>query len=201
MGRIAGVSAEETRQRLLAAAAAVFARRGYDGAAISEIAAEAGVTSGAIYAHFPSKAELFTATLHAHGSAEIERLLAVGAAGGDAVQAILERSVAMTSWDREEGSLLMEALVAAKRDPEVGAVLVRSFTETETRFAALLRAGQRDGTVDKRIRPAAVARFVSMVVLGSVMAAALDLTPINSRDWTNLINDLTSRIGSGPDRD
>lgn len=201
MGRIAGVSAEETRQRLLASAASVFARRGYDGAAISEIAAEAGVTSGAIYAHFPSKADLFTATLHAHGAAEIERLLDVGDGGGGAVRAILERSVAMTSWDRDEGSLLMEALVAAKRDPEVGAVLVQAFGEREKRFAAILRSGQRDGAVDERIRPAAAARFVSMVVLGSVMAAALDLAPVDRRDWTNLIRDLTSRFGPEPHPD
>lgn len=57
MGRIAGVTADETRARLLRAAADVFARRGYDGTRGAGIAAAADVSSGAPYAHFGSKAE------------------------------------------------------------------------------------------------------------------------------------------------
>ena len=66
MGRIAGVTAEETRERLLETAAAVFARLGYEKASIAEISSEAGLSSGAIYAHYSSKAELFVATLRTH---------------------------------------------------------------------------------------------------------------------------------------
>src|SRR5215469_17322934 len=58
MGRIAGATAAETRKRLLAAAADVFAERGYDGTRVADIAAAAGVSNGALYAHFGSKAEL-----------------------------------------------------------------------------------------------------------------------------------------------
>jgi AcrR family transcriptional regulator len=45
----------ETRAKLLEAAAAVFAARGIEGASIDAIAEQAGRTSGAIYAHFGSK--------------------------------------------------------------------------------------------------------------------------------------------------
>ena len=41
MGRIAGVTAAETRERLLLAAADVFAERGYDGTRVADIAAAA----------------------------------------------------------------------------------------------------------------------------------------------------------------
>ena len=41
MGRIAGVTAAETRERLLRAAAGVFAERGYDGTRVADIAAAA----------------------------------------------------------------------------------------------------------------------------------------------------------------
>ena len=67
MGRIAGVTAEETRERLLLAAADVFARRGYDGTRVADIAMAADVSSGALYAHFGSKAELLVAALRRHG--------------------------------------------------------------------------------------------------------------------------------------
>ncbi len=45
-------------------AAAVFARDGYEGASMSRIAAEAGVSKGTLYNYFTSKAELFAAYMH-----------------------------------------------------------------------------------------------------------------------------------------
>jgi AcrR family transcriptional regulator len=76
MGRTAGGSAAETRDRLLDAAARVFAKRGYDGTRVADIAAAAGVSNGALYAHFPSKAELLTGALHAHGRRRLADLFA-----------------------------------------------------------------------------------------------------------------------------
>jgi AcrR family transcriptional regulator len=54
----------ETRRRLLDAAAAVFIRRGFQGASVDEITAEAGFSRGAFYSNFDSKEELFVALLH-----------------------------------------------------------------------------------------------------------------------------------------
>lgn len=54
---------EHTRSLLLDAAEEVFARRGFDGAALEDIADVAGYTRGAIYSHFGSKAELFLAVV------------------------------------------------------------------------------------------------------------------------------------------
>ncbi|MDN3260205.1 ScbR family autoregulator-binding transcription factor [Streptomyces sp. CSDS2] len=50
--------AVRTRRAVLRAAAAVFAERGYAAATISEILKRAGVTKGALYFHFDSKAAL-----------------------------------------------------------------------------------------------------------------------------------------------
>jgi len=52
MGRIAGVAAAETRERLMRAAADAFAERGYDGTRVADIAAAAGVSNSVLYAHF-----------------------------------------------------------------------------------------------------------------------------------------------------
>src|SRR3954466_2331952 len=76
MGRIAGVTAAETRERLLRAAADVFAQRGYDGTRVADIAATAGVSNGALYAHFGSKGELLVAALRAHGRRMLATVLA-----------------------------------------------------------------------------------------------------------------------------
>jgi len=50
--------AEQTRQRVLDAAAGLFEQRGYEGASIAAIAAEAGVSEETIYARFKNKRTL-----------------------------------------------------------------------------------------------------------------------------------------------
>jgi AcrR family transcriptional regulator len=194
VGRIAGVTAEETRDRALQGAATVFARQGYDGASIAEIAAAAGVSSGALYAHFGSKAELFVATLRAHGSNAIEQLLAVGGSGVDIARLLRDRGVALAHRRPEETSLLVEAIVAAKRHPDVATLLVAMFTEREQRFTGLVEAGQHGGTLDAEVPPAAVARFVLMLALGSLLVAAMELPAVDEGDWASLIGDLVGRF-------
>ncbi len=53
-----------TRQAVLDAAARLFARQGYAGTNLSDIAAEAGIKTGSLYYHFASKDELVTEVLH-----------------------------------------------------------------------------------------------------------------------------------------
>ncbi|AJK47629.1 TetR/AcrR family transcriptional regulator [Burkholderia plantarii] len=50
---------QETRARILAAAAQLFRREGYEGAGISGLTEAAGVTNGAFYGHFKSKGDAF----------------------------------------------------------------------------------------------------------------------------------------------
>eukprot|EP01035_Chromulina_nebulosa_P064375 gene64375-88041_t len=54
---------EQTRERILAAAGGCFRRAGYAGIGVDGLAKEAGVTSGAFYAHFGSKRAAFEAAL------------------------------------------------------------------------------------------------------------------------------------------
>lgn len=56
-------SQAQTQERLLAAAASVFARRGFAAASVDEIVEEAGYSKGAVYANFASKEALFLALL------------------------------------------------------------------------------------------------------------------------------------------
>lgn len=52
-----------TRQKVLDAARTLFAERGYDAATIRDIAKGAGMSTGAVFANFQDKAELFEAVL------------------------------------------------------------------------------------------------------------------------------------------
>ena len=57
---------EHTRSLLLDAAEELFARKGFSGAALEDIADTAGYTRGAIYAHFGGKEELFLSVIERH---------------------------------------------------------------------------------------------------------------------------------------
>jgi AcrR family transcriptional regulator len=71
--------------RLLDAAARLFARFGFDKTSIDEIARAAGVSKGAVYLHWPSKDNLFEATLIREGlrlQADIRTRMNADPAGG-----------------------------------------------------------------------------------------------------------------------
>ena len=54
---------ERAREAIMASAAKVFARRGYAGAKVADIAAAAGVSSGLVHHYFATKAEVFVALI------------------------------------------------------------------------------------------------------------------------------------------
>ena len=55
--------AQDRQRRILDAAMAVFARRGYRAASVDEIVSESGTSKGGIYFHFPGKEAIFRALL------------------------------------------------------------------------------------------------------------------------------------------
>ena len=57
------IRTEETRAKILDAAEAVFSEKGFEKAQLEEVAARAGYTRGAIYAHYVSKEDLFLALM------------------------------------------------------------------------------------------------------------------------------------------
>lgn len=70
---------EKTKKQILNAGLKVFAVKGYHGASISDIAAEAGVSKGLAYNYFKSKKELAEAVLMNLGDAwaQFEQLLSI----------------------------------------------------------------------------------------------------------------------------
>ncbi len=96
--------AQVTRRRLLQAALVVFSRSGYSAASLEEVAAEAGVTRGAIYWHFKSKADLYGALLDTTGARSAQIVQEAAARGGrlaDVLRRIFVRLLEAVESDRE----------------------------------------------------------------------------------------------------
>ena len=112
-----------SREQLLDAATAVFAERGYQGASVEAIAAAAGVTKGALYWYFDSKADLFFSLVEERIDQRL-RTLAVAAdaiAGEHTVTPLVSREVSsLTDEERQLHLLTHEYWALAARDPELG---------------------------------------------------------------------------------
>ena len=184
-----GVAAREietTRQRLLDAAGSVFSERGYDGAGVQEIARRAGLTTGAIYANFRGKADLLLEAIHDRTTDELDDLLAHLAGSAGALMAELGSHL----LDREPdspGGLLIEAFVAASRDPDLHALVTRLIDERTSGIAALVDQARTQGDVDDVIDPDALTAFCMVLAMGSLLFKELGLAAPDQQGWSSLI--------------
>ncbi len=136
----------ETRERLLEAAARVFAREGYAGASVEEVAGEAGFSTGALYSNFSGKEELFLALL----TRNVER---VSSRVADAVAerpTVEERAHGAAEWMRfverepEQVLLFMEFWAYAVRDPEMRPRFAAAYAEPRAATARLIDDSARE---------------------------------------------------------
>ena len=67
------LAVDERRRQLIEAGARVFTERSYDDASMAEVARAAGISKGLLYHYFPSKRDLFVATLEA-AAAELREI-------------------------------------------------------------------------------------------------------------------------------
>jgi AcrR family transcriptional regulator len=62
----------ETRERIVSAALAQLAEGGYASASVQAVAVRAGIATGSVYRHFPSKADLFTEVFRRASQRELD---------------------------------------------------------------------------------------------------------------------------------
>jgi AcrR family transcriptional regulator len=186
MGRIAGATAAETRERLLAAAADVFAERGYDGTRVADIAAAAGVSNGALYAHFGSKAQLLVAALRAHGQRRLANMIAAEP-GRPVTELLLKVGLGLRRRRDPRGYLIVEALVAARRHKDVAGPMLELAEERASWLIALIRKAQAAGELDPSLSPAALGHFCMLLATGSALITP-DLHRIGDQEWAELLS-------------
>ncbi len=193
MGRIAGVTAADTRDRLLQAAADVFAERGYEGTRVADIAAAAGVSNGALYAHFRSKAELLVAALRTHGRRVLADMFAADP-GRSVTGLLLDIGRQLPHRHDAQGYLLVEALVAARRDQEVARPMRDYVGERADWLADLMRVAQAGDEIDSDLSPSALAHFCLLLAMGSALVTP-DLHAVDDAEWAALLTRVVAGLG------
>lgn len=100
-----------TRQKVLDAARALFAERGYEPATIRDIARGAGMSTGAVFANFQDKAELFEAVL-SEDMVKLAETLKAAAAGEGSVKSRLMAALTAGYHNSLEQLPLVQAVIA-----------------------------------------------------------------------------------------
>ncbi len=132
-----------TRQHLLDAAAIVFARNGFHGSTLDEVAATAGFSKGAVYSNFKSKDDLFLELFHDR----VDRQFAVVSEALDTgshdqaeqfprIRQILQSET--SPWDDSFVTLWLEFILYARRNPDAQKKLAASAQRARTQVQALI---------------------------------------------------------------
>ena len=194
-----------TRAKLVEAAAAVFAERGYDGAGVQEIARRAGLTTGAIYGRFSGKAELLREAIHSRSTDELDELFAQHQFEGHVSDVIRVAGAHLVErCDEEEhagNALLLEAFVAARRDPEIRVAVKGLLEERANRMADIIEAAKADGSIDPAVDTDAAVRFCHAVGLGFLLYDALEIDLPLPQPWEHLITRLVQSLATSPKGD
>jgi AcrR family transcriptional regulator len=158
-------AAESTRERILAAAARLFAEQGFSRVSMPEIAVASGITAGAIYKHFKSKADLlFQVATRALKS--IPLFVQAAESGRDATA--LPRLAAI--YTEPELKLLRQLSIevhsAAGRDSKVRRVLAQSNRLAIERMTESVATAQREDKLDRTLDASYVASAISVFIMG-----------------------------------
>jgi AcrR family transcriptional regulator len=162
-------STGSTKQRILAISRELFARQGFTGTTIADIARELGTTTAALYYHFPSKADILRGLL-TEPMAHYTRILESVQAGQPSAAELLGAFIDLAVGSRELGAVI-------DRDPAVLAMIeeflpMTSEQMTERIIVALAGPGaDRAATIRAQAAFAAIkAATMSAMSLGGLDA-------------------------------
>ncbi|WP_349780163.1 TetR/AcrR family transcriptional regulator [Xanthomonas sp. WHRI 7065] len=147
------------RERILHAARALIAEGGYRNAPVTAVAAAAGVSTGQIYRHFPSKAELFVEVLNAAVQREMTILRAITTTRASAAER-LRNAIATFVRRALAGPALAYAFIAEPVESEVDAERIRGRRLFGEVFRQLLAEGVAAGEFPPQSLDAAAACIV-----------------------------------------
>jgi AcrR family transcriptional regulator len=155
----------EDRELILAAAREVVGEGGFASAKMAAVAAAAGMGTGSLYRHFPSKAALFSEMLRAVCARELEVVLAVVASGGPAASRLGDAVELFASRARRGGGLAYSVIVEPM-DPEVDQVRLDARRQLSLVFSGLVAEGIAAGEL-----PDQPADTAGAAVIGAVLEA------------------------------
>lgn len=156
-----------TRERLVATAADLFARDGYEATSIDAVLAESGVSRGALYHHFANKQALFEAVLlHVYAGA-VQATIVAAEGAADGVDALRKGCV---SWIKQARNPGVSRIVLIDAPSVVGWARWRQIDEDHS--FGLVKAGLR-AAAKRGLFPAKLIEPTGHILLAALNELAL----------------------------
>lgn len=157
---------EARREEILSAAIRVFADKGFAGAKISEIAAEAGLSHGLVYHYFDSKEAILSAIVGSmicqlEADMELTHARAV-----DRIRHVIERRCAELAGPIDPTRLVMQAVLQGSLPDEAKAELHAHFARLSARFREWIADAQAAGDVDDAVEADQIVKVISYLMRG-----------------------------------
>jgi AcrR family transcriptional regulator len=168
------------RKRIVSAARELIARGGYAEAQVTAVASRAGVATGTVYRHFPSKTELFAEVFRAASQREVDAVAVAAHECGHGAAARIAASVETFARRALRGRRLAWALIAEPVDPAVEAerlIFRRAYRDV---FAEVIETGVQAGELppqDPELSAAALVGAIGEALVGPVSPTATARDP------------------------
>jgi AcrR family transcriptional regulator len=173
-----------TRERIVQAAIACFARSGFHGASMQQICAEAHVSPGALYRHFPGKDTIIAAIAQAERTRHAAFFDSMAAAD-DPVEAFVAIGIGCLEaiLSSDTNTLSVEITAEAIRNPEIRENFLCNAQEARDTMVAAMHRGRERGLVDPALDIEAACDLMMAMGDGLMAHQALNphLSPIRFR--------------------
>jgi AcrR family transcriptional regulator len=148
-----------TKQRLVSAAADVFANDGFGAASLNDVTGAAKATKGALYFHFAGKDDLAATIVAEYLAPWPARIAAIRAAAPSPLAALVALTYEVAASLREEPVTRAGLRLCLDRDA-IDAEIPDPFGCWISVFQELLAEARRDGTLRSGVTPAPAARVI-----------------------------------------
>jgi AcrR family transcriptional regulator len=151
-----------SRQRQIAAAALTcFGRSGFHGASMQDICAEAGMSAGALYRYFPSKAAIIVAIVEAEREQHAQMFAPLETAA-DPLLALEQLGAAFLEQQMAGGAgmLTFDVIAEAGRNPDVREAVEKTGAFVRDTLCRAMERGQRLGVVDPELDVRAACQLI-----------------------------------------
>jgi AcrR family transcriptional regulator len=171
----------QTKNSIMEAATALFAREGYEATGVAEICERAGVSKGAFYYHFDSKENVFLTLIDTWLTTLEKSLNDITFQAKSVPEGLLEMAGMMQPVFENNQyfmGLFLELWTHANRNDKVRQATVAPYRRFEETFTRLIQRGIDEGSIDD-VEPETAGQLLLSLSSGLFLQASLEPDQVN----------------------
>lgn len=192
---------EQTRQKIIAAAAPIFNQHGYEGVSMQELMAATGLEKGGIYRHFSSKEELAAeAFRYAADQAGKTRTSDLDHIEGAVAKLhfLVERFAEVPSPVPGGCPLMNTAIDSDDGNPVLRELAAGAIRRWKSGLEKIVQQGIEEGEIRPEVQPRRIATALIAMLEGALMMSRIERSRAALGDARQILDELIDSIRTGP---